>query len=242
MLIVNADDLGRRREDTDSALACHARGRIDSASAMVHMADSERAAGLARAARLPVGLHLNLSEPFTADVGPELRASHARVCRFLRSGKYALLLYHPFLATDFARVVEAQFAEFRRLYGREPAHVDGHQHMHLCANVLLQRLLPAGARVRRSFSFARGQKSALNRWYRAGVDRTLTRRHRLVDQFFSLTQQLKAGRLDVVAALACEGDVELMAHPAWPHEYDYLMGDAFATLLRRLRAAEPAAA
>ena len=242
MLIVNADDLGRRRDDTDSALACHARGRIDSASAMVHMADSERAAGLARAARLPVGLHLNLSEPFTADVDPALRASHARVCRFLRSSKYALLLYQPFLAADFARVVEAQFAEFRRLYGREPAHVDGHQHMHLCTNVLLQRLLPAGARVRRSFSFARGQKSALNRWYRARVDRTLSRRHRLVDEFFSLTQQLKAGRLDAVAARACEGDVELMTHPAWPHEYDYLMGDAFATLLQRLRAAEPAAA
>jgi len=242
MLIVNADDLGRRREDTDCALACHARGRIDSASAMVHMADSERAAGLARAARLPVGLHLNLSEPFTADVDPDLRASHARVCRFLRSSKYALLLYQPFLAADFARVVEAQFAEFRRLYGREPAHVDGHQHMHLCTNVLLQRLLPAGARVRRSFSFTRGQKSALNRWYRARVDRTLARRHRLVDEFFSLTQQLKAGRLDTVAAHACEGDVELMAHPAWPHEYDYLMGDAFATLLRGLRAADPAAA
>ncbi|CAM5798273.1 ChbG/HpnK family deacetylase [Rhizobacter fulvus] len=239
MLIVNADDLGRRPQDTDSALACHARGRIDSASAMVHMADSERAAGLARAADLRVGLHLNLSEPFTADVHPQLRASHARVCRFLRSSKYALLLYRPFLADDFARVVDAQFAEFQRLYGREPAHVDGHQHMHLCTNVLWQRLLPEGVRVRRSFSFAPGQKSALNRLYRALIDQTLARRHLLVDQFFSLSQQLSAARLDAVAALARDRDVELMAHPAWRLEYDYLMSDAFAALLQTLWAPSP---
>lgn len=242
MLIVNADDLGRRQEDTDSALACHARGRIDAASAMVYMKDSQRAAELARAADMPVGLHLNLSEPFTAEASSQLRASQERVCSFLRSTKYALLLYHPILAGDFTRVVDGQFAEFSRLYGRVPAHVDGHQHMHLCTNVLMQRLLPAGARVRRSFSFAPGEKGLLNRRYRKWVDRSLARRHRLTDQFFSLSQQLNGRRLDAVAALARDGDVELMVHPAWRHEYDYLMGDAFAALLRGLRAAEPVAA
>lgn len=242
MLIVNADDLGRRREDTDSALACHARGRIHSASAMLHMADSERAAELARAAGLTVGLHLNLSEPFTADAEPKLRASQARVSSFLRSNKYALLLYNPLLAADFARAVEGQFAEFRRLYGREPAHIDGHQHMHLCTNVLVQRLLPERSRVRRSFSFAPQQKSRLNRWYRARVDRALAGRHHLTDAFFSLSQQLNGARLDTIATLSRCNAVELMVHPAWRPEYEYLMSDAFAALLRTLRAAEPAAA
>jgi predicted glycoside hydrolase/deacetylase ChbG (UPF0249 family) len=236
MLIVNADDLGRSRAETDSVLACHARGRIDSASAMVCMVDSERAANLAQHAGLSVGLHLNLSEPFTTSgVDQKLRTSHERICRFLRRSKYALLMFHPLLVGDFARVVEAQVELFRRLYGRDPAHIDGHRHMHLCTNVLLQRLLPDGVRVRRSFSFTPGEKSFLNRGYRACIDHALARRHRLTDQFFSLSQQMKCSRLDRVLALASKGDVELMVHPVWRHEYEYLMSDAFAALLAQVR-------
>lgn len=232
MLIVNADDLGRCRDDTDSALDCHRGGRITSASAMVFMDDSERAAAAARDAGLSVGLHLNLSESFSAPrVAPDVRSSHERVCRFLRRSKYALIMYHPLLAQDFARVVTAQFEEFRRLYGCEPGHVDGHQHMHLCSNVLLQKLLPGGARVRRSFSFQRGEKSSLNRWYRTRVDRALAARHRLTDHFFSLSQQMQGSRVEALGALAERSDVELMVHPAWPHERAYLMSDAFAALL-----------
>ena len=44
MLIVNADDLGRNITATDNILCCHARRRVSSASAMMFMADSERAA------------------------------------------------------------------------------------------------------------------------------------------------------------------------------------------------------
>ena len=43
--------------------------------------------------------------------------------------------------------------------------------MHLATNVLAQRILPAGFKVRRSFSFQAGEKSSVNRWYRAAVDR-----------------------------------------------------------------------
>jgi predicted glycoside hydrolase/deacetylase ChbG (UPF0249 family) len=199
---------------------------------MVYMADSERAAELAHAQGLPVGLHLNLYEPFSGLTGPRLRLSQERVCRFLHSHKYALLLYHPLLVGDFARVVEAQLAEFRRLYGREPEHIDGHHHMHLCTNVLRQGLLPEGVRVRRSFSFAQGEKSLLNRRYRAWVDRRLGEHHRLVDHFFSLSQLLDGARLHAVTTLGLDSDVELMTHPAWSHEYKYLMGDAFAAVLQ----------
>ena len=156
MLIVNADDLGRSREETDATLACYSRGRISSTSAMVFMIDSERAAELATDAGIPTGIHLNLSERLTAsDVPTSLRASHDRICTFLRRSKYSSIVYNPFLIRDFSTMVGAQFGEFRRLYGCDPAHVDGHQHMHLATNVLWQRLLPEGVRVRRSFSFAK---------------------------------------------------------------------------------------
>src|SRR5262245_3430518 len=96
MLIVNADDLGRDTRATDTAIACHARGRITSASAMVFMADSARAATMATDAGLTTGLHLNLSERFTApDVPAGPCKAHESICRFLSASRYALVAYHP---------------------------------------------------------------------------------------------------------------------------------------------------
>ena len=65
MLIINADDFGRSVAETDAALRCYVAGRITSVSAMVFMADSERAAELAKEKELDVGLHLNFTERFT---------------------------------------------------------------------------------------------------------------------------------------------------------------------------------
>jgi predicted glycoside hydrolase/deacetylase ChbG (UPF0249 family) len=65
MLIINGDDFGRSAAETDAALRCYRAGRITSVSAMVFMVDSERAAQVANADGLDVGLHLNFSELFT---------------------------------------------------------------------------------------------------------------------------------------------------------------------------------
>lgn len=228
MLIVNADDFGRDEQASDAALACHKQGRITSASAMVFMADSERVAKLAGAAGLDVGLHLNLSELFTGNGVPnELRKDHERICRFLRSSKYALLLYHPFLRKQFANVFEAQYAEFLRLYGAPPTHIDGHQHMHLATNVLFGGLIPAGVKVRRSFSFNAGEKGFVNRWYRSRVDRMLQKRHVLTDYFFALSQHLGIDRLRRILQLASHAEVELMTHPQVRAEYEFLMSDEY---------------
>jgi predicted glycoside hydrolase/deacetylase ChbG (UPF0249 family) len=232
MLIVNADDLGRAQAATDNILSSHAKKRISSTSAMVFMEDSERAAELALASGIDVGLHINLSEKFTASaVPPAVRESHERICRFLRASKYALLFYHPGLRRQFRDVYQAQYDEFLRLYRREPSHIDGHQHMHLASNMLIAQLLPQGAKVRRSFSFQPGEKSVFNRWYRAAVDRTLARRHRLTDGFFSLAQQTAPGRLERVVDLAKSRNVELMTHPQIPAEYEFLMSDRYGNLL-----------
>ncbi len=236
MLTINADDLGRSQSETDVVLECHRRGRVTATSAMVFMADSERAAGLALDNGIRVGLHLNLSEALSGiGVSTELRRRHDNVRRFLSASRYALILFNPLLMADFAEVIEAQFGEFRRLYGADPGHVDGHQHMHLATNVLVQRLLPRGAHVRRSFSFAPGEKSALNRWYRARVDRALASRHRLGEHFFSLSQILASGGVDEMLALSSTTEVELMVHPAWPHEYEFLTSDDFGRALQNAR-------
>jgi predicted glycoside hydrolase/deacetylase ChbG (UPF0249 family) len=236
MLILNADDLGRLKAATDTTLACHEHKRVFSTSAMVFMEDSERAAGLALAAGIDVGLHINLSERFTAGLVPgKLRNQHDRICRFLKASKYALLLYHPLLREQFRYVFEAQLAEFVRLYGRQPSHLDGHQHMHLASNMLIGQILPTGARVRRSFSFRPGEKSLVNRLYRAAVNRYLARRHRLVDYFFVLSQHLTLDRLERIVDLARQTNVELMTHPQVEREYEFLMSDDYAQAVSQVR-------
>jgi chitin disaccharide deacetylase len=235
MLIINADDWGRSVEETNAAFRCYQRRRITSVSAMVFMDDSERAAELANANGLEVGLHLNFSEPFSDDRCPEpLRERHRRITGFLKQNKYAQLLYNPPLRKEFAYSYNAQAEEFLRLFGKTPSHIDGHHHMHLCANLLLSKIIPAGTKMRRSFSFWPGEKSWLNRTYRTLVDCWLQRRYRLPDYFFDLTQSIRGEKMDRVIALARFSKVEVMAHPMHQFESDYLMSDQFEAMLARL--------
>jgi chitin disaccharide deacetylase len=240
MLTINADDLGRSAHATDRIMECHAGNRINAASAMVFMEDSERAAALATAAGLEVGLHINFTESFTGpDVPPSLRMNHERIRGFLRASKYALILYHPFLRSAFREVFAAQVNEFARLYGRVPSRFDGHQHMHLCTNMILDRLLPAGTRVRRSFSFNAGQKGFLNRYYRTLIDRRLAARHRVGDFFFILVHHLPVSRLQRVVQLAKTYDVELMTHPHVDVEFEALLSDQFENMISQVQLAQP---
>jgi predicted glycoside hydrolase/deacetylase ChbG (UPF0249 family) len=235
MLIVNADDFGRSPAETDAALAAHHKGKLSSVSAMVFMTDSARAAACAKQAGIVTGLHLNLSQAFSdAAVTPGLRRSHERVRDFLGLSRYALVAFHPMLVADFAACVRAQLAEFERLYGHAPPHIDGHQHMHLASNVLLQGLLPRGPRVRRSFSFLPHERGPLNRGWRAWCDRTLARRHPMTQHFFSLTLQLRGGGMERVGELAAQASVELMVHPVWTHERAYLDSAEFQALRARM--------
>jgi chitin disaccharide deacetylase len=236
VLIINADDWGRSVAETDAALTCYRQGRITSVSAMVFMADSERAAKLAKDHQVnDTGLHLNFSDDFTNTRCPEtLKEHHRRIVRFLRRNKYAQLLYNPLLRKSFAWSYYAQMEEFVRLFKKLPSHVDGHHHMHLCANLLLSEPIPAGTRVRRNFSFWPGEKGRLNRAYRALVDRWLARRYELTDYFFDLSQCIEQKTLDRVAHLARSTDVELMTHPVVNREEEYLMSDEFRAILQKV--------
>jgi chitin disaccharide deacetylase len=231
MLIINADDWGGWKNATDAALACFKRGRITSVSAMVFMEDSERAAILAKEAGVDVGLHINLNQDFSATYCAErIKETHRRVKAFLKSSKYSQILYNPLLRRWFRDDFQAQLQDFVRLYGRQPSHFDGHQHMHLCSNMLLDRVIPRGQKVRRSFSFWPGEKSRLNRAYREYVDRRIKRLNRTTDYFFSLGQCLNFRRLDRVAELSRNSSVELMTHPEEPKELEYLCSEAYLEL------------
>jgi len=227
-LIVNADDWGRTAETTDRILDCLHCGALTSTSGMVFMEDSERAARIACENKVDVGLHLNLTTRFSdPNVSSALLQSQQRVTRFLRSGRLAQVLYHPGLARTFRHLVDAQIEEHRRLYGSVPKRIDGHHHMHLCANVLFGRLLPEGSIVRRNFSFQPGEKSGLNRMYRKWLDKRIEKHHPVTDYFFSIEPIGKTERLRRIVDLAKTSLVELETHPVNHEEFRFLTGGEF---------------
>jgi predicted glycoside hydrolase/deacetylase ChbG (UPF0249 family) len=242
MLIINADDWGRSREETDAALVCVRNQRVTSVSAMVFMADSERAAGLAREHDVDAGLHLNLNEAYSGEVSsPNAKTAHARVCRFMKRSKFAVLIYNPLLRASFRDVFQSQWDEFVRLFGKTPSHVDGHQHRHLAANILFDDIIPVGLAVRRNFTFAPGEKSGLNRAYRGWVDRWLARRYRLTDHLFNLAQCMQEAKINRLLDLARITSVEMETHPCKDAERAFLSSDSFWRLLQTVKTAPYAA-
>jgi hypothetical protein len=235
MLIINADDFGRTTLATDRILACYDRGSLTSTSAMVFMADSQRAGKVSQGSGLDIGLHLNFTEAFTAGAcAPALREDHNRIVRFLTRNRYAFLCYHPGLRRAFRQVVGAQLEEFQRIYQTSPSHINGHHHMHLCANMLLSANISRGQKVRRNFSFRRGEKGAVNRVYRGLVDWWLLRRFRVPDFLFPLHACLRPGGLERIVELARGADVELETHPENQVEFDLLMGEKFLAAISGL--------
>jgi hypothetical protein len=225
-LIINADDWGRDRENTERIHHCLVQGTVSSVSAMVFMDDSERAGELARQENIDAGLHLNFTTPFAREKVPaQLSEQHQRVMRYLRRNRLAQVVYHPGLANSFKYVVASQLDEFQRIYGSAPRRLDGHHHMHLSANVMLGELLPSGTIARRNFSFGAGEKGLLNRLYRNALDNRLKRRHLLADYFYSLAPLEPRDRLDRIVALARQFVVEVETHPVKEVEYRFLMGE-----------------
>jgi predicted glycoside hydrolase/deacetylase ChbG (UPF0249 family) len=231
MLFVNADDLGYTRKVTDRILTCSHHKRIHSASAMTFMIDSERAAELAQANELPIGLHINFDQNLTAATIPEkLRCHHRSVSDYLKARKWNQVLYNPFLHNSFNYVFQAQWDEFFRLYGKVPNRLDGHHHMHLCMNMLLSGKLPKGIKIRSTFSFRAGEKPLANRLYRYLVDSWL-KSHFLCTDFFYSIAPIDIKRIKEIVAISRSKDVEIMVHPGVEQEYSFLLSSEWADLI-----------
>lgn len=222
-LMVNGDDWGENVETTDKILDCVALGTVTSVSALVFMADSERAAELARERQIDAGLHMNFVSPYSGSSVPVRLSDHLdRTSRYLLCNRLAPILFNPLLVRSFEYLMSRQLDEYRRIYGKDPSRVDGHLHMHLSANVLLQGLLPPRAVVRRNFWFEPGEKSVWNRYYRSMVDYYVRRKHRLADFFFSIAPLQPKSRLQKIYSLARDHVVEIETHPVHADEYHYL--------------------
>jgi predicted glycoside hydrolase/deacetylase ChbG (UPF0249 family) len=227
LLIVNADDFGYTQRSTDAAAECFARGRITSVSAMVYMHDSERAAAIAREAGVPVGLHLNLSEPYSgSDVPEAARRRQVRLAERFCGGwvRVRRWLYDPTIRRDVDGCIGEQLERFHALYGASPSHVDGHKHVQVSPNVLLSRALRPGTRMRTALHL----DATLLRPGRGARRRLMERRFTSTDYCFDFAERERA------LQLAREETVELVVHPAL-RNYAALVSDDWARALERVR-------
>jgi predicted glycoside hydrolase/deacetylase ChbG (UPF0249 family) len=126
-LIVNADDLGLSEPVNAGIAAAHERGIVTSASMMVRQAAAPAAAEYAAAhLTLAVGLHIDLGQWDYVN------------------GEW-MIAYERCAPDDEAAVeteARAQLEGFRRLLGRDPTHLDSHQHTHMS-----EPLAPVAARL-----------------------------------------------------------------------------------------------
>ena len=234
MLIINADDLGKDKLCTDAILACFKGGRITSASGMMFMTDSERSAELALENGLDIGLHLNFTLKFNGNIKPnKLNEYQQDIAAFLLKNKYFVLLYNPLLRRNFDYVFKAQYEEYIRLYKRNPTHVDGHRHLHLCMNMIVDKVIPVGFKVRRNFTFGSWEKDPFNRLYRYIIDKWLRRKYKTTDYFFDIIP-INSLRLQQIIKFSEKSNVELMVHPERSDEYKYLMGDEYLQIISNI--------
>lgn len=131
-VIINADDLGLSQGVNAGIITAHERGIVTSASLMVRRAGAEDAAQYARVhPSLSVGLHVDFGEWRRDESGQWHKDPDAT-------------------DTDDPRAVHAellaQLDQFRRLTGRNPTHLDSHQHAHREGHAM-NAVLEAGARL-----------------------------------------------------------------------------------------------
>lgn len=116
ILIVNADDFGLSGGVNTGIIRAHEHGIVTSASLMVRGPAAAEAAAYARShPDFSVGLHLDLAE---------WTCQHDE----WRQVYEVVPLNDPAAVT---REIARQLACFRELLGREPTHLDSHQHVHL---------------------------------------------------------------------------------------------------------------
>ena len=232
MLRINADDWGLNKKATDSTLTCFKNNRVNSASAMMFMEDSQRSSELALENKLDIGLHLNLTIPFTGDNIPtKLNTYHNQVVSFLTQSNYSRILYNPVLNHKIAYCFKKQWSEFERLYGKSPLRMDGHHHIHLCSNLLFSNILPPGITVRPNFFFKKGQKSYPNRLYRKMVDFFLKKKFKCVSYLYKLPVNASDTWFQEIVEQSKHRDVELEVHPEIQMEYEFLMSSRFMALI-----------
>jgi predicted glycoside hydrolase/deacetylase ChbG (UPF0249 family) len=191
-LIVNADDFGRSPSVNRGIIKAHECGIVTSASLMVRWPAAAAAAAYGQEhPRLSLGLHVDLSE-WT-----------------YRKGEW-VPLYEVVPVADLNAVegeVSHQLLTFRRLVGKNPTHMDSHQHVHLrepIRSVMIETARNLGVPLRHCGSRAR----YCGDFYGQTAEGT------------SLPDMISVGHLIEILSGLPAGLVELGCHPGEGNDLD----------------------
>jgi predicted glycoside hydrolase/deacetylase ChbG (UPF0249 family) len=223
-LVVNADDLGLHPRIDEGIFRAHAEGIVTSATVLVAGSTASAAIERAKAASLPLGVHLCL----TSHLAPSAQASKVRWLapggRFRKDWRELATAWLSGLVPEEEVAMElAAQVDRARALGAEPDHLDVHQHVHLLPGMarivesLASQLglplrwpveLPRPTWVRRPEAWAK--TALLSALARVRPSRG-AKRVSAVGVFDS--GHLDEGRLQKLLNRLSDGDFELMCHP-----------------------------
>ena len=134
-LIVNADDFGISRENTDATVALMERGRITSATILANGAAFDAAVAASRSfPGCSFGVHLNLTE------GPPLTNSPELTPLLDEEGKFTPSVFDTRIGRQLRVGVEREWirqVERVKSAGVKVSHLDSHQHVHTIPGLFL---------------------------------------------------------------------------------------------------------
>ena len=243
---VCADDFALDAACTSGILDLFAQGRLSAASCLVESPLWPEAARAARAAGIDhdaLGLHFNLTEGLSDDDLPLKKLLLASLAGNINPAMVAQRLTQ-------------QLDRFEQYWGNAPAHVDGHQHVHVLPgirevvlDVLQQRYRQTLPRLRSIYPLARATDAAWKRRLLAllgtGFGKEASNLGFPLNNGFAGVYSLSADA-DYPCLLAnwlqhSEDGMELMCHPAKgmasshaaarQQEYDYLASPVFTDLM-----------
>jgi predicted glycoside hydrolase/deacetylase ChbG (UPF0249 family) len=239
-LIINADDFGYCPRRNAAIVDLFRRQIISSTSLLINGDHANQARTLAAQYRIPIGLHLNLTEgrPITTDLN---RIRSLVDAYGMMHGKIGLRNAIDQGSIDMAHVeyeIEMQFHQYRQwtTAGECPMHIDGHQHIHvhpMFAECIARQASRFGVKyIRAPFDRYILAMSNPQLFYQTVVEQTRTARTvfdrydlRYPSYFIGLTtmgQALTYENLEKCFQTFTSDEIssiaELMCHPGYPSE------------------------
>jgi chitin disaccharide deacetylase len=149
-LIINADDLGINAQRSHGIFQCAEFGVVTSASLIANGSDSDAAARRARERKVPVGLHLNLTEDYPLSKKEDVSSLLDAGGKFFDRQRLRESLKDGLIEREhLEREIRAQIEWMFDTHGA-PTHLDGHHHVHVqpaVVSVLLPILERYGIRL-----------------------------------------------------------------------------------------------
>jgi predicted glycoside hydrolase/deacetylase ChbG (UPF0249 family) len=256
-LIINADDLGLDESTTRGIVSAFQQGLVSSASLIVTMPTGGDAAKIALAAKVPVGLHVDLTQGHAitgaqfARIADESGVFKLSASELIRMSRRDIALIDQIRGEIRAQLGRA--ADF----GLKLTHVDSHQHVHMSPTIFAVLEEEASKFDVKHIRFSREspRNLFLGRAYAAILARNnfpkwaILRAHSVrikpqletPDVFFGILHSgsvVKRVLLDFLRTAPAHRSVEICIHPGLPEQSAAKINNRFSafssSVLRRL--------